>query len=638
MAHHTALLLLGLIASVAAETPHPTSSLTEPLSETQHERVATARRASRPSAAGATTLAVTANNKRSPSASIFCYDLNDLWVRTYWALGLLKRGGVTGPCEAPARVVSPGATDVELPANASATESSTDFDLPVEPPSSGAVVVLNAVVVAVALVVLLNEISCPRLPWSAVRQKWTAYWAAGAHADPGRENKQPATARLVAPVDTRFWILAFNVLTVFTCDLYNSIPSAFFPGESLDAGLPLHFAGVYFGSTSILAVVTILVMPTLAAVFCLTDLMRIGLALFAVVAAPQGFANLLGTAGFAACSMTFRVLEGIPYGIIEMSAGIMVNRGFPMEEVGPAFATVAQVRILTNSFSAATGGVLYTAGGFTMPYLVPSVLGCLFVLVLRCFVERRVPSAAAMPAVEPDKTSAMEYVCVYLTTPTTLACGFQFFVVMFTFMAFNLLWEPWLGAAPYSWRQDQLATVPLCASISGAIALMLAIPLNFKIGHLGSMAVGSALVTVSLLFMGTPPTVLPTVAVAIPWLPYVVTITYNVGMNIASIPMYSIPFRAFVDATGGTMADVAVPMALVNTVIPYVANFLGPVVAGAIIETLGVPRFCFCLCCAYATSALLILLTCWYYLTTPATEGGGEAAADGAAAEPDKLT
>jgi hypothetical protein len=116
----------------------------------------------------------------------------------------------------------------------------------------------------------------------------------------------------------------------------------------------------------------------------IADLLRMSTAFFAVVASPQGFANLTGSAGgFAAVALSFRIFEGIPFGFIETICVALINKSFPLDELGNALGTFMVVRSAVILLSAPLGGLLYTAGGFSLPYLVIGALAFLTVPLLR---------------------------------------------------------------------------------------------------------------------------------------------------------------------------------------------------------------------------------------------------------------
>ena len=66
-------------------------------------------------------------------------------------------------------------------------------------------------------------------------------------------------------------------------------------GEAERVGLSSSFVGAYIGVAGAVTLLSVLAVPVLQEFMSLTDLMRICTALFAVVSAPQGFANLLAS-------------------------------------------------------------------------------------------------------------------------------------------------------------------------------------------------------------------------------------------------------------------------------------------------------------------------------------------------------
>ena len=105
----------------------------------------------------------------------------------------------------------------------------------------------------------------------------------------------------------------------------------------------------------------------------------------ALVTIPQGLTNLLpSSTSFAVFATTMRLLEGIPTGIAEVCVSTLVIRLFPNKhEFVQAEGIYFGVRSLLAVASPAAGGVLYTAGGFTLPYTVIGFLAVPVAIFLR---------------------------------------------------------------------------------------------------------------------------------------------------------------------------------------------------------------------------------------------------------------
>merc|ERR1712216_182916 len=115
-------------------------------------------------------------------------------------------------------------------------------------------------------------------------------------------------------------------------------------GEVQSMGIDTGIAGLYIGLAGFLAMPTILLVPWLSQFLALTDLVRIGSAIFVFIATVQGFANQLNRTGFLVLLMVSRFLEGLPLGLIETAGAVLTNKAFPLDEIGGAMAILMTLR------------------------------------------------------------------------------------------------------------------------------------------------------------------------------------------------------------------------------------------------------------------------------------------------------
>jgi hypothetical protein len=192
----------------------------------------------------------------------------------------------------------------------------------------------------------------------------------------------------------------------------------FFPGEAAAKGLDVFFSGAYLGAGGICGLFAPPLVAWLTQYMNIGDLQRIALCAMAVVTIPQGLGLLLPSPeAFGAFEITLRVLEGLPYIVLEQGAATHIMRLFPSSrEYTAANGAFMGVRTLVSIVSAPLGGGLYKTLGMVGPYMCIGAAMVLFSLFARCSmshavsaggVHRNAPIAALLriPACAPPPAS-----------------------------------------------------------------------------------------------------------------------------------------------------------------------------------------------------------------------------------------
>lgn len=297
----------------------------------------------------------------------------------------------------------------------------------VQPPSNSVIVSTTLVVTAFAAFLLVFELCFPILPWSATRERWRERHAASklAGADAAETLAPEAAATTSAPDDVPAdaapasrspWyckpatlaVILANMLCLGVADVYQGMPGTFLTGEAQKAGLGPSFVGLYFSIAYFMAIPGVLLLvPWVTQFMDLADVVRIATAAFALIAAPQGVANLLGSGtAFSAWLLSLRLLEGLPFSFIEICCRALVNQRFQLDELAVVASINLLLRTLQCGASAPLGGVLYEAAGFTLPYMVIGLLGLLIVPPLRCvFRQQKRQSARHIRHATPRATT-----------------------------------------------------------------------------------------------------------------------------------------------------------------------------------------------------------------------------------------
>jgi len=482
----------------------------------------------------------------------------------------------------------------------------------VQPPSGSGVILATWIVAALAVCVFIFELAFPQQSWSDSFARLRSLRDSPQGGDAAVESKhmtdvEQKDAPPAPPSDLyerRWTFLIFSCIAIAAADLYYNMPGTFIVGEVQSMGIDTGIAGLYIGLAGFLAMPTILLVPWLSQFLALTDLVRIGSAIFVFIATVQGFANQLNRTGFLVLLMVSRFLEGLPLGLIETAGAVLTNKAFPLDEIGGAMAILMTLRGSIITASAPVGGLLYKTGGFSLPFTVIGGLGIAAIPVLRCLITK--------PPVTPDKPAS---IFVVFKVPGAMAIFFSYFSGIYILSAMDCIWQPWLGTAPYGWDPAQIATVGMTLGIFNLIAVpVIGVPFNAVMGDLVSVTLGATLSLVGPFFIGNPPIFFPWLTDPPAWLPYVALGVGGLGSAIAAPPMYSLPIRVMIEGTGLTQEQIAAPVGVLSAFLPYVGYSLGPLISGQIVQAVGVSGAALTNLCLGAFSQYLVIIMNWNVL------------------------
>ena len=237
------------------------------------------------------------------------------------------------------------------------------------------------------------------------------------------------------------------------------------------------------------------------------------------------------------------------------------------------------IRLSLITLSAPLGGILYTAGGFSLPYAAVGMLGCVAIVAMRILL-RHPYNAPQHPA----------SILGIVTMPGAMAAFFSAFVSVYVWSGMDTIWQPWLGSVPYKWPPAQIATVAACAGGVQLVGIpLVGMPFSAVFGEGVALLVGMPLqFFVSPLLMGNPPWLFPTLANDPPvWVPYAAIVISALGAALTAVPMFSLPMKA-VTQTGLSQEQAATPVGVMTMLMMYVGYGLGPIANGQVMEVGGV--------------------------------------------------
>lgn len=485
----------------------------------------------------------------------------------------------------------------------------------VQPASKYVVFVGGIVIVGVALVLLIFELMFPFFAWDAVVERWERRGrgdplTAAAESLSAARDLATGTAATTAskkrqPGWGKWAVLLVNVLSISALDLFYNVPGTFIAGASQERGLKPYFPGIYLASAGFLALMAIFGTASLSEYMSLTDLMRISIAFFGIVTTAQGFAPLFNATGFAVCLVVFRTLQGLPYGFIEASGGTQIFRAWPAEEMPTASAVYYTVRGLVVTSSSPFGGLLYMAGGFSLPYVAIGLLSVICVPLLRTF--HRSDEHLGVPS--PFGSLGRAF-CV----PAVAAIMFLNLAIMCVLASWDALWQPWLGVAPYAWDSARISTVAFFQGVMHIVsASIITLPLASLIGDLPVICIGLVTLIGSTLLVGSPPLVLSMLSEpdwATEWLPYLAVGLFGIGSSLAIVPLSGVLMLTLRTEGSMTQAEAAGPASIATVAAPYLGCAIGPPITGFILSSGGVAIVSLYHSCLLASASLVVLLTC----------------------------
>jgi len=455
----------------------------------------------------------------------------------------------------------------------------------VEPRSPPALEIACAVCLCVAVGLLIVELRFPKTAW--------------AEATKLLKPKDPSK-----PLDGRWSIFGLIVLAHAASDIYTSMPATFFNGEAQVRFLPTGFVGGWLSLSCVAAVPSVFAAGWLFTVANLLDVQRVGMAIFCISTLAQGLGGVFATpAAFGVYMSMLRALEGVALGVIEAASATFVLRVFPPAEMAAAGGLLMSVRGIFGLLSPALGGWLYQAGGLALPFLAVGVLGMPLLVALRCALRDE-------GAFGPTQSTSFRRL---LSSPQLNACLLTQFGAFSVYAAFDVMLQPWLGTLPgYDMSPGQIGWVSL-VSVVGLTLGSTAFALGGirVVGNAATVLVAALLLSVSLLFIGTPPLLFPLPTSDV-HAPYLASAAVGAGIGALCSPMF--PLMAHIlKERGLAQQEFAGPLAVLGALVVSAALGIGYLVGGVLTQAIGVSGAAVAMAGAMSVLCVLDVVLLWRY-------------------------
>lgn len=403
----------------------------------------------------------------------------------------------------------------------------------------------------------------------------------------------------------RWGLLVFNMLLGFASEFLLWMLAPFFPSEALGRGVSREIVGLVFACQPLALAVSSQLTPMLLRQLEPFVLLQRSLFMQAAIIAGFGLAGGIRTAeAFAACAASNRLMLGVISGLNEPTAQAVTFRLVPSHSVTYAVGLVIGSRFAAMVAGPVGGGLLYSFGGFPLPFLVASaiflLLGCVAFYVGAATPLR--PLQPAHAAVYPARLLRYPAVCLVLCCTLLL-----WFAIMFL----EPLYEPVLSAAPYNLDVESVGLVLSSGAAAMVVALLFAAHvLAGRIAGLTQHTIGFVILIMALPFLGPFPPLQLQRSVGL-----FVSALCSVYLGAGLIgPTQSGLILNVLSRAGLSQQEVAGALASLNIAVSTVGSLLGPLAAGAIVPALTNFRIVTTLLAAFMALGLvpnvLLLLGC----------------------------
>ena len=242
----------------------------------------------------------------------------------------------------------------------------------------------------------------------------------------------------------------------------------------------------------------------------------------------------------------------------------------------------------------AYGGGVYEVGGFTLPYTLIGGLILVLALVLRSQLG-------------PERVGVAKNgnggLLKMLQFRSTVASAISIASVSAVYFATDVLYQPWLGAAPFKYMPSQISTVQITqvlsqvvvagvvGSVYTSVRTKVASPCqcpqcpcpcrratHLMVTQVISVMFGGTLVAAAFSLIGVPPNFFPGMK-AFPSQPYIVAVMMGCGSGITGPTMFALSVELLIKYHGYTHEEAA-PMGTIQVLCGLVGNFMGPVILG----------------------------------------------------------
>jgi len=318
-----------------------------------------------------------------------------------------------------------------------------------------------------------------------------------------------------------------------------------------------------------------------------------------VTTVPQGWGYLVGPRPMSNCvpfgtyEVVLRVLDCIPIAISEIAAQTAIIRLFKMHEMAQAQSFFIMTRSLFFMAGPPLGGVLYTYGGMALPFA--TVGACIIVtgVAVKLFFDKRVGVGVSEQARVMHLLRYPEFVALWLLSVSA----------MMATTSMELIWQLWLGVAPYNYPMLKISLLAFLTTITFAVSGALTPMIDRAIGNVRASLFGGLINGIFVALVGHPNLVVNGVPTSDAFV-FICPMMQGVGTGLIMVSFMPLAI-AILESKGHSRASLAIPLGTLSVVGNMSSMLASPVVA-AVMQAAGV----------YGVSAAALMLGCIVLVAT----------------------
>jgi len=289
----------------------------------------------------------------------------------------------------------------------------------------------------------------------------------------------------------------------------------------------------------------------------------------------------------------------VPTYLSEQCVAALQYRLFPASELPAVVSVVVISRGVVGLAGAPLGGALYENGGWSLPYVFVGGwnLATLALMALVVGVGRGGRSVMPPPRVEP--------LMRVLRMPGVLASCVSYFSAFACLAVLEVIWQPWLGTAPYSYSPTKIGAMSIATMLAFVIAALIGPPIARKMGSVPILWLAHAIAIIALLLIGAPPLAFPDMGTSAG---DVVAINALLGLGLGLVCTLVPPLLQQLLLDGGMDQSAAsIPLGALTVFFPTLGVALGPLLISPVVAEAGVDVASVVLACIQGVALLLSL-------------------------------
>jgi len=226
------------------------------------------------------------------------------------------------------------------------------------------------------------------------------------------------------------------------------------------------------------------------------------------------------------------------------------------------------------------GGALYDAGGWSLPYVFVGSWNLLTLALMALVVGVGRGGRSALP---PPRGESLLRV---LSVPGVVAGCVSYFSAFACLAALEVVWQPWLGTAPYSYAPTKIGAMSIATMLAFVVAALVAPPVASKMGSVPILWLAHTIAIIALLLIGGPPLAFPDMGTSDG---DVIAINALAGLGLGLVCTVVPPLLQQLLLDGGMDQSAAsIPLGALTVFFPTLGVALGPLLISPLVAESGV--------------------------------------------------